>query len=365
MGLFGKIFKGITKVFRSVGKFIKKGFKKFGKFMNKLGIAGQIGMMFVSYGLSTALMKGLTTVGGKFMGGLSKLASPVSGATGGLNKAAGVILKGAQRVADVGRAVKGGVTGVFGTITDSVKGVLKPVMKQVGSVFRLTDPLPEGQFFSTVGNNLTEAFQTGGKNLRMGGQGLKDAILGRAAPDMAGRSIGAAVAGTPVDLELGSAIPEPAAVKFQTDMEKLTGGDMYKPSSTKVAVTPSTTADRMYATAARPESGLFDVKENLGKSISTVTAQSLLAPESNLVETPSGGSYLSANTPEISFGIRQQSGLDAPVPEFQSIMGGSNQTFNQSYNTALEDILFNEPNFLNNINNMYGQKPMQPSFTSY
>ena len=47
MGLFGKIFKGIGKAFKKVGKFIKKGFGKLGKFMNKLGIVGQIGMMFI------------------------------------------------------------------------------------------------------------------------------------------------------------------------------------------------------------------------------------------------------------------------------------------------------------------------------
>ena len=47
MGLFKKIFKGIGKVFKGIGKGIKKGFAKFGKFIDKLGIFGQIGIMFI------------------------------------------------------------------------------------------------------------------------------------------------------------------------------------------------------------------------------------------------------------------------------------------------------------------------------
>ena len=51
MSFFKKIFKGIGKVFKKIGRAIKKGFKKFGKFMGKIGIVGQLAMMFILPGI--------------------------------------------------------------------------------------------------------------------------------------------------------------------------------------------------------------------------------------------------------------------------------------------------------------------------
>lgn len=47
MGFLSKVFKGIKKFVKKVGKGIKKVVKKFGKAVGKLGIVGQIGMMFL------------------------------------------------------------------------------------------------------------------------------------------------------------------------------------------------------------------------------------------------------------------------------------------------------------------------------
>ena len=47
MGFFSKIFKGIKKVVKKIGKGIKKVVKKVGAAVGKLGIVGQIGMMFL------------------------------------------------------------------------------------------------------------------------------------------------------------------------------------------------------------------------------------------------------------------------------------------------------------------------------
>ena len=51
MGFFSKAFKKIKKgfksAFKSIGKGIKSAFKKFGKFMGKIGVVGQIAMMFI------------------------------------------------------------------------------------------------------------------------------------------------------------------------------------------------------------------------------------------------------------------------------------------------------------------------------
>ena len=47
MGIFSKIWKGIKKVGKKIAKGVKKVFKKIGGAMGKLGVAGQLGMMFL------------------------------------------------------------------------------------------------------------------------------------------------------------------------------------------------------------------------------------------------------------------------------------------------------------------------------
>ena len=47
MGIFSKIWKGIKKVGKKIAKGVKKTFKKIGSAIGKLGIVGQIGMMFL------------------------------------------------------------------------------------------------------------------------------------------------------------------------------------------------------------------------------------------------------------------------------------------------------------------------------
>ena len=81
MGFFKKIFKGVKKVFKKVGRAVKKGFKKFGKFMNKIGIVGQIAMMFVLPHVGAFLMKGLAGAG-KALAAYSGIGSTVVNAAG-------------------------------------------------------------------------------------------------------------------------------------------------------------------------------------------------------------------------------------------------------------------------------------------
>jgi phage-related protein len=58
MGFLKKIGKGLRKAFKKIGQGIKKAFKKFGKFMGKIGILGQLAMMFILPGIGGALLKG-------------------------------------------------------------------------------------------------------------------------------------------------------------------------------------------------------------------------------------------------------------------------------------------------------------------
>ena len=67
MGLFSKVWKGLKKTVKKIGKGVKKVFKKVGAAIGKLGIVGQIGMMF--------LMPYATSALGSFFGASGKLAT--------------------------------------------------------------------------------------------------------------------------------------------------------------------------------------------------------------------------------------------------------------------------------------------------
>tara|TARA_R110000851_G_scaffold13257_3_gene45418 strand:- start:1026 stop:2312 length:1287 start_codon:yes stop_codon:yes gene_type:complete len=137
MGFFSfikKAFKGVTKVFRSVGKFIKKGFQKLGKFMNKFGILGQIGMAlltsYVGGHVFGALMKGAGGVGTAAMQGLEKAAT-LTGVKGSMAK---LILSGVEKAVKVGGVLKNTYNATIGSVTKAIGNVVKPVMKRIGNV---------------------------------------------------------------------------------------------------------------------------------------------------------------------------------------------------------------------------------------
>lgn len=67
MGILSKAWKGIKKAVKKIGKGVKKVFKKVGKAIGKLGVVGQIGMMF--------LMPYATSALGSFFGASGKLAT--------------------------------------------------------------------------------------------------------------------------------------------------------------------------------------------------------------------------------------------------------------------------------------------------
>ena len=107
MGFFKKIFKGVKKVFKKIGRGIKKVAQGVGKFMDKIGIVGQIALMFIPIpGLGQIL---------NTMGGWAAKALTAMGPIGTS------ILRGAQFV--IGKAGKfvTGAKNIFGTITGGIK----------------------------------------------------------------------------------------------------------------------------------------------------------------------------------------------------------------------------------------------------
>ena len=120
MGILSKAWKGIKKGFKKIGRSIKKGFAKFGKFMNKLGIAGQIGMMFLMPGIGNAMMSTF----GSVMQGLGA-AAQAGGVLGNIAGAAQTVLGAAGNFARL-------VAKPFTTITEGVTSFLSNTTKYLG-----------------------------------------------------------------------------------------------------------------------------------------------------------------------------------------------------------------------------------------
>lgn len=127
MGFFKKIFKGIGKVFRKIGRAIKKGFKKFGKFMGKLGIVGQLGMMFILPGIGGALMKGLGGIAGNMAALTGKFAGLSGTALGTAVKGMGAVLKGAHGFVQTG-------VNAFKTVTSGIMEFGKTALNKIPGI---------------------------------------------------------------------------------------------------------------------------------------------------------------------------------------------------------------------------------------
>jgi hypothetical protein len=124
MGFFSKIFKGVKKVFKKIGKGIKSAFKKFGKFMGKIGILGQVAMMFILPGIGNAILGTAgtaATVAGVGGATVTAAAVPASGLLGGALGSVGVAAgKAAVWVGNKIAAAKN----VFSNITSGVVDTL-------------------------------------------------------------------------------------------------------------------------------------------------------------------------------------------------------------------------------------------------
>ena len=118
---FKKIGKGFKSAFKSIGKGIKSAMGKIGKFMNKIGIVGQLALMFTPVG---AMMSNMFASIGNVAGGMfnkivGKAAvqgvSAGSGLLGGnaIARGAGTVLKAAGNFAKAGHAA-------FKTITEGM-----------------------------------------------------------------------------------------------------------------------------------------------------------------------------------------------------------------------------------------------------
>lgn len=176
---FTKPFKAIGKAFKSIGKTIMKGFKSIGKFANKMGIFGQVGMMFLTAGIANAAFGAMSTMGQGFMQGLSQsnniVAKMAYSTMTGVQKVVGAplktvssaftnVTKGAvQALKDVGGHMinfvseKLGGEAIFNTATDSVWDSLgATASKYSGNIAKDTSAA-----FGDAGNFLKDAVGKG------------------------------------------------------------------------------------------------------------------------------------------------------------------------------------------------------------
>tara|TARA_R110001632_G_scaffold54424_3_gene133357 strand:- start:3122 stop:4459 length:1338 start_codon:yes stop_codon:yes gene_type:complete len=234
MGIFSKVWKSVKKgfkgAFKGISKGIKSAFKKFGKFMGKIGIVGQLAMMFVLPGVGGALMgklgAGIGSGFGKLTGALAK--------GGKIAQAAGKVLEAGASFAKAGHSA-------FKTVTEGIGNFVgefsKTALKKIPGMTKLAPSLTSASdtFFtkssvlvdgkmvsksawsavqdSVVANasNVTANFQAGLKNL--GGAGKVFTASGANTVAASKAIVGAGGANIPsATAESSSLLGDPSAV---------------------------------------------------------------------------------------------------------------------------------------------------------
>tara|TARA_R110000737_G_scaffold353003_1_gene401663 strand:+ start:221 stop:1384 length:1164 start_codon:yes stop_codon:yes gene_type:complete len=157
MGFFSKVFKGIGKVFKKIGKGIKSAFKKFGRFMGKIGILGQIAMMFILPGIGNAILGTAgtaATVAGIGGATVTAAAIPASGLLGGALGSIGVAAgKAAVWVGNKIATVKNVFSNITQGITETLGNFAKTAGKKLGF---------KGDMFTNAADNFFSSGTTGG-----------------------------------------------------------------------------------------------------------------------------------------------------------------------------------------------------------
>ena len=151
MGFLSKIWKGVKKTFKTIFKPIKKVFKTIGKFVNKLGIVGQIAMMFIPIPGLGALFSGLGAAGSKALGWLAG-----KGAIG--SAAASVIGSAAKFAAAVAKPFVNITKGVTGFIKNLTKFTLNKI-PGINIASAPTSIFGEGGAWSQASEAITTSFK--------------------------------------------------------------------------------------------------------------------------------------------------------------------------------------------------------------
>lgn len=156
MGFFSKVFKSVGKVFKKIGKGIKSAFKKFGKFMNKIGILGQIAMMFILPAVGSALIGQTATAAAASASATASAAATAAGASASAAAAAGA----SAAAAATGSGLLGGALGSVGVAAGKAAVWVGNKIATVKNVFsNITSGVVDtlGNFAKTATNKLANS----------------------------------------------------------------------------------------------------------------------------------------------------------------------------------------------------------------
>jgi hypothetical protein len=161
MGIFSKIGKGIKKVFSKIGRAIKKQFKRFGKFMNKIGVLGQIAMMFILPGIGNALLSGISGAFGSLVGASAAgttTAAATSAATVSAGTAASTAVGTGTATAAQTATIKAGEVAAKSLAKQVGKGILEKSAEGIFTATRGTGMLgSSNSFISGAGSVIQSA----------------------------------------------------------------------------------------------------------------------------------------------------------------------------------------------------------------
>ena len=212
MGFFKKLFKGVKKVFKKIGRAVKKGVQKFGKFMNKIGIVGQIAMMFIMPHVGAFLMKGLAGAG-QALAAYSGIGSTVVNAAGSVlthaHKFATAVGNGyrtvTQGIMDFGKTALNKIPGVtiegasqnFFTGPDSALSKVKINAKSILDPWKTT--------ITGNGRTLGEIAKSSGTSLEDLARGNQELIRSNPLTDLADIRVGEnqLISTTGIDIQQG------------------------------------------------------------------------------------------------------------------------------------------------------------------
>ena len=156
MGFFSKIWKGIKKTVKKIGKGIKGAFAKFGKFMGKIGILGQVAMMFLMPYVGAALGGLWTGIAGQTAAQATASAAGAAATAASTGTAVVAAAEGVAAAAATTAGIAAGTTAVTASATGlmglgSIGQAAGKVMQFVGNTVGKA-----GNVFSNITKGVTD-----------------------------------------------------------------------------------------------------------------------------------------------------------------------------------------------------------------
>tara|TARA_R100000995_G_C3484046_1_gene125949 strand:- start:539 stop:1936 length:1398 start_codon:yes stop_codon:yes gene_type:complete len=321
----------LRKVFKKIGRGIKKAFKAFGKFMGKIGILGQVAMMFILPGIGQAIggaIKGFigqtaAQAGAQAAGTAAASAASASAAQAGASAAAQAAAGQAAFKTAAAAATKAGIqgtaTGLFagGTASQAAGHFLQFAGKVASSPFKAFQSVTNavtstiGEFTKTAASKLGMNVQTASKNFFTGpdsaisrvGQSVRSPFSATARAEIATRKATQLLTKEGVDSQFLK-VSEAVNMEFP-EVARITDEQIYRFGTADLNATPET---------MRP---ITSVEPQPVTDLTVQADTSLLTPKStDLPFTPD-----TSLQPDISQGMDITEGFRAAKQKALSVSG--------------------------------------------